>query len=983
MIRVYDAKTLQVDGMYSGLHPSECGEGRYQRIQNYRSEGGGLVARGGTVLYIAAPVSGATLVDIWPRTLNGTNYLIGAFLKSAEVRLYWSSAGSAWSEMTEVGGFSGGATGDTRFASDSGSVEMCVLKAPQGVIAGTTLPSRDVLLIVNGSGYNRLWDPAAAALSTLTVAAAINSGGLIKVTTGAAHVRKTGDTVVIANAVTSGGMVLNGSWTITFVDATNFTLDGSSFVGAYTGSGTISNDMRLTIHQPIVVPANSGSFSAVHSFHKYWQVRGQTNKTYFVGGVVNQTRFKFSNGSYDPYLTTNAVIIWDWGTAAATNDIAAVQFTGTNKQLDIGKGLNMFTEDITAAFGANMMLPHIKLELGHADAAYNNGGQTWSVLYDPQSTDGAQREYTPPVALAGPDTDPPRLMWCFPARHLSGADRKGYLLRATRLANAPVPTGNSQIAILAMAGAGSIPGAGEITLALEDHYGRAESRGYVARNDQGAPLSEFGGPITFASSQGNFIAPISTSFYYDFDMVMIDVNGGATITGGLNGQPSRFNFYLRVVGEPVSLYWYSLTAYSQVAVSGERGWARVGDGIRVHEKTSNYTDVYSVDWTSRDPGRFAPSQYHITIPRCFRCLSANNRLFVGDVLDDASQRQRSDLYYSQLDHPFRMQAVVEDEVSGGRTTLYGEQLQGLSSTAAAAQGRSFVFALTDKRFCGLGGSGPFVGSSSDAAALSVVETLFFRGTLSPRSLVVGRDGTIFFLDDTGQWLRYAGGTPIPISRRVFDDKPTTIPAARRDDVSGVAFGDRLLWAYTDALNQSTNRRIVAWNDVRLRCEFDDLPVIAAERLVVYTDPSVAGTGVHLLIARADGALYRYDVAGSDDLGADIAVRLTTGDVPSPPEAAEIIVHSVQIEADPQSNALVVARLLRAPSGSYSTTLTLTDGWVTDENEDHAIVSAPADGFGERSKAVQLDISGNMDTGTRLYTIEADVRVLSTRGAKAG
>jgi len=75
--------------------------------------------------------------------------------------------------------------------------------------------------------------------SIITTAAVITgtaaSGGLIKITTGAANGLTTGDVVIIWGV--QGTSEANGQWTITTVDGTHFTLDGSTWANAWTSGG--------------------------------------------------------------------------------------------------------------------------------------------------------------------------------------------------------------------------------------------------------------------------------------------------------------------------------------------------------------------------------------------------------------------------------------------------------------------------------------------------------------------------------------------------------------------------------------------------------------------------------------------------------------------------------------------------------------------------------------------------------------------------
>lgn len=990
---VFHPVEAPIKELRSGLHPSRMVLGEFKILQNLRWEDGTLAVRGGTVAYLDPPVGSATLIDWWEGELNGTAYIVAAFTVGSKMRLYWSSSGSDWNEATEVGGWFGGTDGDSRFSTLTGRVVFTAIKAPAGYVAGATLPSRDVLLISNGTDHCRVWDPGRTASSTLTITGCANNGsGLIRVTTGT-HNLVTGDTVVISGVV--GTVEANGSWTVTVITGTTFDLQGSAFATTYSSGGTISRDLRLAIHQKLTLPASASSFAQKATFKRKWQVRGSSGKTYYADAgppIINDgsatNEFNFANSNYDAYTSTNAVITWTWGTTAAAGQIATVYFASSALVLD--KGLILCTEDITAAFGADVMIHNVKIEVNRENVAYNSIAQAWATLWDPSSANEYERrvEFS---EILGPDTDPLRGLWFFPADHLATADKTIYHLRVTLLANAPVPSVTAQLAILAICGAGDFPGASEWTLSYEDEPGRSESRRFVANDLGGAELGEIGGPHGYSSSQGAFYLPLNTQIFYDYDLSIPNASGDADIEGGLNGQPSRANLYLRAPNELVATYIYSVVLYAPGTYSGSpftgRGWNKASALAVIHHNTADMTNTYAFDWTFRDPNRQAPSDFQIHIPPHRASLTANRRTFVGDVLDDASQRQRGDIYFSVWEQPFRMSAIVEDANSGGRTVMDGETVMALLETAAMAQGRSMVLALSNKRLSSMGGSGPFVGSSQDAVELTILQTLADRGTNQPRSAIVGPSGSVFFWDNVGQIGKFAGGQYVPIGRLRTEDKPANVPASRRDDVQAVLWGDIVAWTYTDALDQTTNRRILGWHDVLSVFYFDDLPPQAAERILAVYDSSEDGSGMRLLLGKADGTVYEYDVAGADDLGTNATVRILTGDIPSPEGTTALLIPVVVMEADHQDTTFTWKRIYRNPNCEYQTQLTLDDsdeiGWVTDETEAHTENDAPFDNMGERGKAVQIDGTGQMEPGSRIYGIFVEIDVLDSREARAG
>lgn len=72
-----------------------------------------------------------------------------------------------------------------------------------------------------------------------TVTSVTNAAGLAKVTTSGAHGLTTGDIVFITAIVGVPALVNPGAWVVTVVNATNITLDGSTFSGSYVSGGVV------------------------------------------------------------------------------------------------------------------------------------------------------------------------------------------------------------------------------------------------------------------------------------------------------------------------------------------------------------------------------------------------------------------------------------------------------------------------------------------------------------------------------------------------------------------------------------------------------------------------------------------------------------------------------------------------------------------------------------------------------------------------
>lgn len=112
---------------------------------------------------------------------------------------------------------------------------------------GQTVEIKETLLDSFGNNLVGFLDIANAAFilptgSTATITNCSNATP-IQVTTSAAHGFSTGQTIYIVGV--TGNLACNGTWTITFVDATNFTLVGSAGNGAWVSGGTAQRRINV------------------------------------------------------------------------------------------------------------------------------------------------------------------------------------------------------------------------------------------------------------------------------------------------------------------------------------------------------------------------------------------------------------------------------------------------------------------------------------------------------------------------------------------------------------------------------------------------------------------------------------------------------------------------------------------------------------------------------------------------------------------
>lgn len=104
------------------------------------------------------------------------------------------------------------------------------------MITSRSLGASEFWLEVNNSVTSAEFSPPIPWTSSVSTTA--NAGGLVRITTAAAHGLSSGDHVKIS--AVGGTVEANGAdWTITVVNTTQFTLTGSAFVNAHTGGGVV------------------------------------------------------------------------------------------------------------------------------------------------------------------------------------------------------------------------------------------------------------------------------------------------------------------------------------------------------------------------------------------------------------------------------------------------------------------------------------------------------------------------------------------------------------------------------------------------------------------------------------------------------------------------------------------------------------------------------------------------------------------------
>jgi hypothetical protein len=167
------------------------------------------------------------------------------------------------------------------------------------------------------------------------ISSATDSGGLVKITTSAAHGLATNDVVWVSSISFDGAYdtSLEDEWTITYVDTTSFTLNGSTFPGGThdAGTGTVGLSTTQTV-QALVVHGNAyhnlnaagalgdavGSFATSNSFRKQALVyEGTSSSQPGLRAIVHWNGSRIVGGTYTPDVTQLAFAL-PWMSRAVT-----------------------------------------------------------------------------------------------------------------------------------------------------------------------------------------------------------------------------------------------------------------------------------------------------------------------------------------------------------------------------------------------------------------------------------------------------------------------------------------------------------------------------------------------------------------------------------------------------------------------------------------------------------------------------------------
>lgn len=753
-----------------------------------------------------------------------------------------------------------------------------------------------------------------------------------------------------------------------------FISNGEDYPLVYDPQAVSASEPQVVEHRPINVPTGATLFQALCTWPKFWQVKGSSGKTYASAAGpprVNQTNWSLADtGSI--YTGTNACILLTQGGAGNIGDVATVKFTVSADFL--GPTLNTVWEQTSSELQA--IFAGCTVEIAKESGAYSSG-HTWVTLYDPTSSDPSLNRLPDMFDMGG------GTRFLIPFSLAAGttlASRTAYHLRFVRTATSTLAKTARLICVASAPIGGGFPFGTEWTIAYSDHYGLQESRPIVMTKASADKLENIGGPRNNdANPSTPIFIPLDTSLYYDYWLKVKNPDSGNNLPGGLQGEPSHIDLYFRdAANEDVPTYYGTYRLRTPGTSGSDKVWGRSSSLSTITLKEGaeyGYGTFGTIDWLQRDPGIPAPSDFNTCAPIGAVTFVANRRLFVGNT-KEGSVYDRSDLRFSDLGFFGRFRSVLDitDPASGGSLNFEGETVQAGVMTAAAAQGASTIYTFTDKKFYALGTAGGLVGSGYQANELINQVTISTDGTREARS-ITEQNGVLFWVNQHGQIIRYAGGRPENISYKHLTSSTGTsgdivaaIPSARRGKAVGAFFKHRYL-LFTTPAGGTDNTSCAVWNEPGQFWESIDT-VVSCERAVLAFDSAQNGAGNRLVSYGRDGKTYGYEEGSGT-----VAFEYSTGDLLAEEvlgkqwrRGATYTVSEIEIAGDADTgNTLSVACYPDSYSGSSAYTFTFAMG--TQSNVEWLVDNTPS-GQAIQGRRLYFKASGTLTGGKKITGITA-------------
>lgn len=452
----------------------------------------------------------------------------------------------------------------------------------------------------------------------------------------------------------------------------------------------------------------------------------------------------------------------------------------------------------------------IKIEIGKT-------GPAWTTVWDPTST------------TYGYTTKDPRITAGTNSLYLAEFDIPTiaagitYGIRFTWVGTAP-PADVALHIYGVMGHAGQVAGGAEFGVTNFDATTMSESASAVCQTD-----------LTFARDYGctkvsNLTIPVAALLSYSYHVTGV-------------GNPARV--YVREVGD--SDFHLITNLDNALYGTGYQRITSITQGVRRMPRGSTRT-----------------------IPTASVMQVCGGRLMVGNVRSVYSDADAKDVWFSELNDPFRFEPAVvfdsgvPDYIGAGSQQYIGETIKAIKPIAGPTNGAEGCLVLTNRGF--------YEGDGSDSLQLSRPRRGGEFGTLSGLSLAV-YNKMVFFLDSDRQ-VRSYGRNFQSLSALSIEDITRAIPDSYIADASGIVWNDKYYLALTP-YGSTSNVNVLVY-DLRFGGwtldVLGDGTALNCQWWQVYEN-----AGSRKLVGfQSDGTSFEYEKVGqNDDLGTAYTCKLKT------------------------------------------------------------------------------------------------------------
>jgi len=449
---------------------------------------------------------------------------------------------------------------------------------------------------------------------------------------------------------------------------------------------------------------------------------------------------------------------------------------------------------------------------------------------------------------------------------------------------------------------------------------------------------------------------VSTSFYYQYK---VPAFSPSSVQGGYGVDTCVI--YRKDYGEEEFTY---VTEVTTAQYSGG-AWTQYSPFSAWQQKQVQ-TDNLARDY--KDFSRRAPAADNISPPQGYSMTYSNGRMYSTVARGSSSNSAFNSIYASERDFPFRFRALPHNisdrksESSGYMVSLGADEA--LKLIAARITGEtSSVFAFCRESVYRLNGLNP--------------EPLAKVGTIAPDSCVEDK-GVLYWLDPNMNLMQW-GGSLRNLSLDIESDVLLAVQKGDRKYISAAAYSDHVYLAHGDA-TEHRNYKVLVF-DVRVDTKeraggfvSDDLyPADACPAgffLVDYPghwqSTSISAHKSWCFFTPTGAGMGFENPGSTTDAGTAIPVVIKSREFAGP---GLVFTRRARVEADGQSNTLTSERITDLPVGTVTGELPLTGSGRVDRFDSAVGTDAP---IGSRSKAASLKLSGNLDGGTKIYSIAMEL-----------